>query len=218
MPQASSESRTLLLILALVGALSCGCLCVPLGLLGLGLGLPAVAQVQKAADRVAQKNRPPLAASGAPAMPPAPSIPRPPFDAAPPHFPPPMRKAPAFPPGSESRPPGFAPRQPENSPAELAVTGLAALSDQQRKSAYFAASVARSGVEGIQEQRERLAQQGINTAALDGMIQTLQARQETTFDRLARQYKISREELDQILAEGDQQGWRGPTRQKKPGS
>jgi hypothetical protein len=212
-----SETRTLLVILGVIAALGCGCLCVPLGLLAVGLGLPVAAQVQKAADQVTFKMPPPGEVAVEPApLPNVPNMPRfgiePPLAAPPPISLPP---APAIP-----RPPNFGPPPgmqlpPQSKPnSDPPKTGLAALSEQQKKNIYFTASVQRSILESRERMRETLRSQGQSTSNLDRMIDNSKQVMEMQLDSLCQRNHITRADLKQILGEGDAQSWPGARRQK----
>ncbi|HZN35811.1 MAG TPA: hypothetical protein VFB80_18405 [Pirellulaceae bacterium] len=225
MGNTSSDTRTVIVIVAVVGLLSCGCMCMPLGLLGLGVGLPAAIQVQKAAQAVAENQPPPSEFAAFPPEfkpviepPPVispPNLTPPSFTPTPvPNIPPldaPLQFTPPAitPPAITPPPPTPSPRPPRGG---AGPGGLVALSEQQRRGIYFSATIHRRMLESIEEQRVKTRERGGNADFLEQMVQSTRERMNEQLDRLCERNKLSRAELDQIIAEGDQQGWGGPRR------
>ena len=215
MGNTSSDTRTVIVIVAVVGLLSCGCMCVPLGLIGLGIGLPAAVQVQKAAQAAAENQRGMNEFAKAPPELTAviePPVVEPPV-VTPPTFSPPAIPAPNLAP-PQITPPTFNPPPPTASarrPREAASPGgLAALSEQQRRGIYFSATVQRGILESMEAQRAKVRELGGNVDFLEQMLQSTRQRMNEQLARLCERNKLTRAELDQIIAEGDQQGWGGP--------
>jgi hypothetical protein len=219
MSKTSSETRTLLLILGVVGLLSCGCLCVPLGLLALGIGLPAIAQVQKAADKVRRQQqelpdwveRP---GDGIPPVAPLPPMPGPIEFRPPPNF----ALPPTPPPPTIPSPPAVVPSSPprENPRTQPNEGGLAGLNESQRRTIYRSATSHRRSLERSEKMRTTLRASGQDTSAFDQHFERTRQLMEGQLDRLCQMHRIGRAELDQIIAEGDQQGWSGAGSTRRP--
>jgi hypothetical protein len=200
----SSETRTLILVLGVLGVCSCCCMCVPVGLFVFS---PAIMRAQQAAAeaearRAAQQARnqrpvpPPrtVPPAGMPtAMPPTP----PAFE------PPPITLTPDFPP-AESPPRSFAPKAPT---IKSRPEGYAGLSEMQRKSIYRSATVYKRMKESLQKQEATMRSRGLDTSTLKKMMAEQDARQESERQRVADRYKLSSEEIDKILREGRDKGW-----------
>jgi hypothetical protein len=225
MSKPPSETRVLLLILGVIGLMSCGCLCVPLGLIGLGIGLPAAVQVRKAANRVAERDR--MAAQAPPAFDPQP------MPAVPAEFQPlvpsevPQFRPPQFTPAPEGLPPDVPPPiRPEfrwppeippapKAPPAPAARGLAALSESRKRFLHRAATIHRNVLEMFEKQRAQAQQRGLNTDSYDQMLEQTKTRLDEQLDRLCKSHNLTRAELEQIIAEGDEQGWSGRPATKK---
>jgi hypothetical protein len=188
-------------------------------LLAVGIGLPAIAQVQKAADKVRRQQqelpdwvqRP---GEGIPPVAPLPPMPGPIEFRPPPNFAlPPTPPLPTIPSPPAVVPP---PLQAEVPAAQPNPGGLAALNDQQRRRVYLSAMGARRGLEMMEKQRTTTAGRGRPTDALDRMLDRARQRTEDQLNKLCDSHRISRAELDQIIAEGDQQGWGGTGSTRRP--
>ena len=233
MSKPPSETRVLLLILGVIGLMSCGCLCVPLGLLGLGLGLPAAVQVQKAANRAAAQQQARAAAEPQPPIfepQPLPEVPvefQPLVPADLPRFTPPQFTPPQFTPPQITPPPAAMPPIPPEfggppippmppAPRNAAsASGPAALNEARKRSIHHAATIHRSILESIEKQRAHAQQSGRTTDFYDRMLERTKTQLNEQLDRLCKSNKLTRAELEQIIAEGDQQGWSGRPAAKK---
>jgi hypothetical protein len=232
MSKPPSETRVLLLILGVIGLLSCGCLCVPLGLLGLGIGLPAAVQVRKAADRVAKNARmraeapPVFAPEAAPdvsaGFPPQRPTAVPQFT--PPQFTPPEFTPPQFTPPPVNPPVELPPIPPEfggppsasaQPAAGKADGGRDSLTESRKRFLHQTATIHRTLLERIEMQRAEAQQRGQKTDFYDRMLTETKTRLKEQLDRLCESHNLTREELDQIIAEGDRQGWSGRSARKK---
>ena len=68
----------------------------------------------------------------------------------------------------------------------------------------------------MEAQLQKFRELGAGAAIVDQLkqrVQDTQQRMNEQLDRLSEQHQLTRAELDQIIAEGDQQGW-GGTRKK----
>jgi hypothetical protein len=177
----SSETRMLMVLLAGVGMLACGCLCLPIGV---ALTLPAVVKVrQVAAEQSARRAAQKRAESPV-------GFPRP---MAPAEIPQPV----PWPSDSSSSPPPF---------SEV-DEGADSLSESRRRQIYRSATIHERGQELIEKQIVSLREQGLDTSGLERMIQDMKSRQEQHLERLCRTHKLTRDDLDKILAEGKAKEW-----------
>jgi hypothetical protein len=193
----SSEARTLVVILLVLGVLGCGCIVAPLSVVGL------LTHRYQAEQKRAEKE----------ALDKAFSIPRP-VDPLPPAeqqdspatsietSPPPESRIPPVTPPLEPPPAAGDPRNP--APPAAASGGL---SESQKRFIYRSARIHRQIVEQMEQQLADQRGRGINTSVLEKIIADTRARQEQSLDDLCRQRGITRAELDVILAEGDKDGW-----------
>jgi hypothetical protein len=208
----SSETRTLIVVLTIVGLLSCGCLCLPVGV---ALSLPAIIRVQRAVEqqvvRRAADERARQQARGAPSFPPT-------FRPPPPRLPaggptglvPPAAPAPGLIPWVSEEPPSPGDNSERRSkrPTESAATGgLAALSELQRRHIYRSATLDRQIRDTLERQAADLRQRRIDDAGIKRMIADLDARHEQRLESLLRSNRITRDELNQIIAEGRDKKW-----------
>jgi hypothetical protein len=217
----SSESRTLIVLLLLAGLLGSCCLCVPVVAL---IAVPAVARVQKAAEVVRAKQeaeRQALAREMQQARIPIP--PRPPM-LPPPTIPPTTfprtRSAPISEPIVEPPTPPIAvleppiivdsPRPaPKQRPSvkKKPAAGLASLSEGQRRAVYRSVTVLEKMEDSMKRQIDEQRKRGFSTAPLERMLKDRQSRQTNEMERILQAFQLSREELDQVLAEGKAKGW-----------
>jgi hypothetical protein len=217
----SSESRTLIVVLLIVGVLASCCMCVPIVAF---IAAPAIIRVQEAAQRVAAKQEadrqlfdraanigPPktvLPPAPPPRLPPLPA-PLPPATRAPGPIVP--EAAPATV-SSEARraEPAKARRPSAPSPATTADSGLRSLdavTDSERRAIYRAATIGEQFQSSIQKQIAERRARGIDTTLVEKMLRERQDRHEQDLERLMRAFRVSREDLDIIIAEGKQKGW-----------
>lgn len=68
----------------------------------------------------------------------------------------------------------------------------------------------RRTIEKLTQTRDKFAEQGADTTAMDAQIDKLQEQQEPQLDALARRHRMAREKLDEIMNEGDSNGWGNP--------
>jgi hypothetical protein len=218
----SSESRTLIVVLLIIGVLASCCMCVPIVAF---IAAPAIIRVQEAAQRVAAKQEadrqlfdraanisgPPktvLPPAPPPRLPPLPA-PLPPATRAPGPIVP--EAAPATV-SSEARraEPAKARRPSAPSPATTADSGLRSLdavTDSERRAIYRAATIGEQFQSSIQKQIAERRARGIDTTLVEKMLRERQDRHEQDLERLMRAFRVSREDLDIIIAEGKQKGW-----------
>ena len=215
----SSDMRVVVILLGVLGVLSCGCLCLPFGV---AFSLPVFHRVREAAVKVEAQRaakardrqesmRARFGPPGAPRppslrfAPPSEAFPfgEPPADAAPADFAPLEFQLPpqplALPPG----PPSAAARQ----KSAAAEGGLGALDEVQRKSIYNSATFQERMQETLNKQMQTLRKRGLDISHLERMSAERAIRQAENLDRLCERHRISRAELDQIIAEGKRQNW-----------
>jgi hypothetical protein len=82
--------------------------------------------------------------------------------------------------------------------------------ETRRKAIYRDVAAQRRMVEQLTERRDRLAGQGGNTTGIDAQIENLQNAEESRLQTIARRHRITREQLDEIINEGDANGWSSP--------
>ncbi len=201
MSKPPSETRVLLLILGVIGLMSCGCLCVPLGLVGLGVGLPAAVQVQKTVNRVAEEQARMAVQQQPPPIFEPQTLPElsPEFQPTPPELP-------------QFAPPIVPPPAPQSPPP---AKGLASLSETRKRIIHQSATIHRSVLEMLEKQRAEMLQRGQSTEFFDHTLEQTKARLKEQLDRLCQSNNLTRAELEQLIAEGDQQGWSGRSATKK---
>jgi len=202
----NSETRTLIVVLIVVGLFACCCMCVPIGLF---IFAPVVTQVQeeiaraeakRAADQAARAQRP-FAPPQFPNLPRGPQIPVQPIPI--PEIQPALPPLPITPP--------FDPAEARSTtPARTTPSGeggLASLSDLQRKSIYRSATISLRIKESLAKQEAQMRARGANTAALQKLIADQEARQERDLQRLAERHKISADDVKKIIDEGRANNW-----------
>lgn len=79
--------------------------------------------------------------------------------------------------------------------------------EENRRRIYKKAISTRNHVEFAEEQRERIREMGHDTSGSDAQIARLREMDEKHREFIARFYKISRTELEDIINEGDRRGW-----------
>jgi hypothetical protein len=86
-------------------------------------------------------------------------------------------------------------------------TGGGELSEARRKQIYGEVVRFRRQIEAITQQRDQLAGRGVDTAQLDARIAEMQNSEETRFQEICQRRRITREQLDEIIGEGEGNGW-----------
>jgi len=201
----NSETRTLIVIMIVVGFFACCCLCVPVGLFVLS---PAITQVQKAvvraeAQRAANERARAQGAIAPPNFPAAPSgvrVPSPPGTPVRPPLPP----SPPW--GSQTNRVGPAPGTAPTGEVP-AGGGLASLSEQKRKSIYRSATLSARVKESLERSEAQLRARGIDTATLQQRIADQEARIERDLERLAERSGLSQDDLKTLIEEGRANNW-----------
>jgi hypothetical protein len=79
--------------------------------------------------------------------------------------------------------------------------------DETRRKIYKKAISTRNHIEFAQEQRSRIREKGFDTSGSDAQIARLKEMDEKHREFIARFYKISRTELEDIINEGDRKEW-----------
>jgi hypothetical protein len=82
-------------------------------------------------------------------------------------------------------------------------------SEAKRQFIYREVQTFRRGLEALTKQRDRLSEQGGNTSSLDSQIERMENSEESRLEQIAQRNRISREQLDEIISEGDDKGWGG---------
>jgi hypothetical protein len=59
----------------------------------------------------------------------------------------------------------------------------------------------------VTRQRDQLADRGVDTTALDARIEALNNSEDARMQAICVRQRISREQLDEIIGEGDAGGW-----------
>jgi hypothetical protein len=218
----SAESRTLIVVLLLTGALASCCLCVPVVAV---IAVPAITRVQMAAEEVrAKQEAEQRALQRSMRQPPPPRAPTPPI--APPAarpivqdrpevvLQPPVEIPDVSPPITELEPPesrepaAKVPSKRRRPPAsKRTATGYAALSENQRR-VIFRSAVVHDKIEAsMKQQIAQQRQRGFNSGQLEQMLKDQQSRRAETLDRFREMHQLSEEEFRKIIAEGKEKGW-----------
>ena len=219
----SSDSRTLVTVFMMLGLASSCCLCT--GVVG-AIAVRAAARVREAADRVRAKqladqrlleqaermgNQP------KPALPPAPPTPvRPAVEATPPlpRLPEPevaerTTSRDASPEADLAEKPKAARKRPAplRPKIESKLRELDGIAEAERRTIYRAATIADQVETSMRRQLDERRARGVDTSRLEGMMRERQARRPQDLERISSAFRIRRDDLEKIVAEGKQKGW-----------